>query len=211
MENSNVPSHLLDHTYNKVIRVSARLTQAAKRPAACRDCSCCSDNQHSEAPANPPQKRRRTSVAQPSTPPADTPASSNLVLKPRAPISPADLPLVSPVPSSPQPTAPPLPDEPLMICGLPVEEYQQLYHEVVDDMLRFKNGRQRPYTLALGRRIKQKLWERLDRPTFTETVDADGRVHVDTSYGVGVHPPQYDVDTSEEPGPSKRPIKRAKH
>ncbi|KAA8582775.1 hypothetical protein FQN60_006446, partial [Etheostoma spectabile] len=66
-------------------------------------------------------------------------------------------------------------------------------------MLRYKNGRPRSYSLKLGRCIKQKLWERLDRPTFTETVDEDGRVHVDVSYGVGVSPPLYDVDISGEP------------
>lgn len=75
---------------------------------------------------------------------------------------------------------------------------------------RYKNGRLRPYSLALGRSIKQKLWERLDRPTFTETVAEDGRVHVDVSYGVGVCPPHYDVDISGEPTPVAPPKKRAR-
>ncbi|KAA8589713.1 hypothetical protein FQN60_013078, partial [Etheostoma spectabile] len=119
-----------------------------------------------------------------------------------ATISPADLPVAYPAAPSLQLSSAPLHhDEPLKIHNRSVEEYQQLYHEVVDDMLRYKNGRQRPYSLQLGRCIKQKLWERLDRPTFTETVGEDGRVHVDVSYGVGVYPPLYDVDISGEPKP----------
>ncbi|KAI4810381.1 hypothetical protein KUCAC02_019216 [Chaenocephalus aceratus] len=86
-----------------------------------------------------------------------------------------------------------------------------IYHEVVDNMLRFPDGRLRPYSLGLGRRIKQKLWERLDRPMFTETVDEDGLVHVDVSYGAGVQPPLYNVDVSGEPEPKYPPAKRAKH
>lgn len=98
-----------------------------------------------------------------------------------------------------------------MIHNRSVEEYQRIYHEVVDDMLRYNNGQLRPYSLALGRRIKQRLWKRLDRPTFTESVNEDGLVHVNASYGVGAHPPQYDVDTSGEPEPWTPPQKRAKH
>lgn len=67
--------------------------------------------------------------------------------------------------------------------------------------LRFKSGRLRPYTLSLGRVIKQKLWQRLDRPLFTETVNGDGLVHVDVSYGVGVFPPLHQVDILGEPKP----------
>ncbi|XP_075933040.1 uncharacterized protein C22orf31-like [Anarhichas minor] len=99
----------------------------------------------------------------------------------------------------PRPSSTPLHHDGPVIHNRSDEEYQQLHHQVVDNMLRFKNGHLCPPTLNLGRRIKQKLWERLDRPTLKETVDKDGRVHVDISYGVGVHPPHYFVDTSEEP------------
>ena len=75
---------------------------------------------------------------------------------------------------------------------------------------RFKDGRQRPYSLALGRRIKQKLWERLDRPTMTSSVSGDGLVRVEASYGVGVYPSLYDVDTLGEPQPRTPSAKRAK-
>ncbi|KAA8581124.1 hypothetical protein FQN60_002705, partial [Etheostoma spectabile] len=138
----------------------------------------------------------------PSTPDVEIAGLLGLVPKLEATISPADLPVASTAAPSLQLSSAPLHhDEPLKIHNRSVEEYQQLYHEVVDDMLRYKNGRQRPYSLKLGRCIKQKLWERLDRPTFTETVGEDGRVHVDVSYGVGDCPPLYDVDISGEPKP----------
>ncbi|XP_065821842.1 eyes absent homolog 1-like [Labrus bergylta] len=112
-------------------------------------------------------------------------------------------------PKSPDP--PLQPDGDLNIYNRPVEEFQLIYHAVVDDMLKFKSGRPRPYSIELGRRLKQKLWERLDRPTFTETVDEDGRMHVDMSVGGdGVYPPLYDVDTSGEPAPGRPPVKRAR-
>lgn len=76
---------------------------------------------------------------------------------------------------------------------------------------RYKNGRLRPYTLELGHRIKQKLWERLDRPTFTTSVNEDGLVTIEESYGVGDNPPRYDVDISLEPEPKKPRKKRAKN
>lgn len=75
---------------------------------------------------------------------------------------------------------------------------------------RFKNGRQHPYSLKLGPCIKQKLWQRLDRPTITSSVGGDGLVQVEASYGVGVYPPLYDVDTLGEPQPRTPPAKRAK-
>ncbi|KAA8581096.1 hypothetical protein FQN60_002677, partial [Etheostoma spectabile] len=139
---------------------------------------------------------------QPSTSAVDIAGLLGLVPQLEATILPADLPVASTAVPRPQLSSAPLHhDEPLKIHNRSVEEYQQIYHEVVDDMLRYKNGRQRPYSLQLGRVIKQKLWERLDRPTFTETVGEEGRVHVDVSYGVGVYPPLYDVDISGEPKP----------
>ncbi|XP_049437213.1 uncharacterized protein LOC125891766 [Epinephelus fuscoguttatus] len=125
-------------------------------------------HQPSALAANAPQKRKRTSVASPSeTPqgvnsfPTPEPFTSaddmlsllNLVPRPSATISPADLPVCSDVAPSPQPSTAPLCDDgPLMIHNRPVEEYQRIYHKVVDDMLRYNDGRLRPYSLALGRR-----------------------------------------------------------
>nr|XP_029133606.1 uncharacterized protein LOC114920388 [Labrus bergylta] len=163
--------------------------------------------EHPAETNRPAQKRKRTSAARPSTSSAD-----HLVQRPRSPIPPADLPLVSDEAPGPRPSTPPLqPDGDLNIYNRPVEEFQLIYHAVVDDMLKFKSGRPRPYSIELGRRLKQKLWERLDRPTFTETVDEDGRMHVDMSVGGdGVYPPLYDVDTSGEPAPGRPPVKRAR-
>ncbi|KAM7382373.1 hypothetical protein PAMP_002104 [Pampus punctatissimus] len=165
------------------------------------------EHQHSAAPVKPPQKRKRTSVAPPREPSAERPEI------PESAIPPADLLAVLNVApcSSRSPTAPLQDDGPLMIHNRSVEEYQQLYHEVVDDMLKYKNGRYRPYSLNLGRRIKQKLWERLNRPSFTESVNEDGLVTINVSYGVGVYPPLHDLDTSLEPEAKMPQKKRAKN
>nr|XP_040028026.1 uncharacterized protein LOC120816476 isoform X2 [Gasterosteus aculeatus aculeatus] len=231
MENCDVPVLLTDN--QTVRRTSARQAESASRPSAWRQCSCCRDKQGptlkrkrrpSAAPGDLHQKRRRTSGARPlpdhpevlDCVPAVQPSSAgdhsgslDLVRKPGATIPPADLPRVSCVAPSLQPSTAPLHDGPLNIFNLPVEEYQQLYHEVVDEMLRFKSGRLRPYTLSLGRVIKQKLWQRLDRPLFTETVNGDGLVHVDVSYGVGVFPPLHqlllDSTRPDVPGADREP------
>ncbi|KAI4786241.1 hypothetical protein KUCAC02_037255, partial [Chaenocephalus aceratus] len=93
---------------------------------------------------------------------------------------PADLPPVSNVASSPRTSTAPL----------HLENPIRIHNRSVP-------GRSpASYSLGLGRRIKQKLWERLDRPMFTETVDEDGLVHVDVSYGAGVQPPLHNVDVS---------------
>ncbi|XP_029300981.1 uncharacterized protein LOC115016967 [Cottoperca gobio] len=178
MENCDVPVHLRYKQTGR--RISARQAEGERRPAACRQCPCCRDDQvpvlkrkrqRSPASADLPQGRKRTSVSRLSKPAFQTPTASLHL------------------------------DKPVKIQNRSVEEYQQLYHEAVDHMLRFKSGRLRPYSLALGRRIKQKLWERLDRPTSTQSVNEDGLVLVDVSYGVAVFPPLYDVDVSGEPTP----------
>lgn len=101
-------------------------------------------------------KRKRTSVSHPSRPSvehpavlnrapspppstsaADIPALLNLVPRPQCSIPHAELPVVSNVTPVPQPCTAPLQDDgPLKIHNRSVEEYQQIYHEVVDDMLR---------------------------------------------------------------------------
>ena len=64
---------------------------------------------------------------------------------------------------------------------------------------RYKSGRVGPYSLDLGHQIKQRLWERLNQSTMMTSVSEDGLLTVDVSYGAGVHPPLYDVETSREP------------
>ncbi|XP_044229029.1 uncharacterized protein LOC122997107 isoform X2 [Thunnus albacares] len=228
----DVPITLQDHNYSRR-RISARWADAVRKPATWNKCPCCRDDQEqkhqqSATTAKLPRKRKRTSMAchsrpsaeppevlaptpEPSSLAADIPRLLNLV--PRSAIPPADLPVVSNMaPGSPRPSTAPLQDDgPLKIHNRSVEEYQQIYHEVVDDMLTYKDGRLRPYSLELGRRIKQKLWERLNRPTFTTSANEDGLVKVDVSYGVGVYPPLHDVDISLEPKLEQPPRKRAKN
>nr|XP_061842751.1 uncharacterized protein LOC133623554 [Nerophis lumbriciformis] len=168
-------------------------------PAACSvrkraafKCSCCrEDTPVHWSKASP--KRRRSSNIQPAVEKAAVPPSA---------IPHHTLPVASLVPRVPPPRAC-TPLAALSIHGLTVEQHQRLYHQVVDDKLRFKNGQPRPYSLNLGRVIKQQLWEQYSRPTFAETVAEKGRVDVTQSYGGGVFAPLYDVDVSLEPKPPK--------
>ncbi|KAG5276905.1 hypothetical protein AALO_G00111120 [Alosa alosa] len=89
--------------------------------------------------------------------------------------------------------------EPLLTHGHTMEDYQAIYHSVVDPMLRTKSGNARQYNLG-----KQRLWERMSCPTLVETVDADGRVHITESFSTPTlksYAPQIDVDISGEPLP----------
>lgn len=163
-----------------------------------------------------------------STPQASTSDADDTFTRPSATIPDSELPPVSNTAHNLRPsTVAPRPDSPLMIHNRSVEEYQQVYHEVVDDMLRSvwikpllsparqkkkglklsissvphreENGQLRPYSLELGRLIKKKLWERLNRPTMIMSIDEDGRLHVDVTYGVEECPPEFNVDTTKEP------------
>ena len=60
-------------------------------------------------------------------------------------------------------------DEPLLIHGRSVTEYQQLFHSIVDPMMHHANGTPLEYTMELGREIKQKLWEAVSGPTYSPT------------------------------------------
>ncbi|XP_062412370.1 uncharacterized protein LOC134102308 [Sardina pilchardus] len=105
------------------------------------------------------------------------------------------------------------PSEPLMIHGHSVEDYQAIYHTVVDPMLKTKSGNTRQYNIPMARSIKQRLWERMSCPTFEETVDEDGRVHVTESFSTPTlksYAPQIDVDISGEPQPWLPKRKRAR-
>ena len=76
---------------------------------------------------------------------------------------------------------------------------------------RNKDGQILPYTLDLGRQIKQRLWERMNRPLITAWSNEDKLTSVVMSYGVGVYPPLHEVDTAGEPEPGKPSRKRAKN
>ncbi|GLD45951.1 uncharacterized protein AKAME5_000039000 [Lates japonicus] len=145
MHTCDVPIHLQDHNYFKSGRTSVR-----HRPS--RNCPCRRDSegqnstpppQRSVATSRLPRKRKRSSEPCPSAPPAEAPGKLDPVQRPRSPISPADLPPVSTLPPSPlpstadtQPTSTSVhPSSPLRIHNHSVEDYQKIYHEVVDDML----------------------------------------------------------------------------
>lgn len=106
------------------------------------------NHQPSAPTAGRPQKRKRTSVTPVSRPsaeqevldqvPTPQPSLVNLVPRLQSTIPPAELPVVSSVAPSSQPfTAPLQHDGPMTIHNRSVEEYQQIYHSVVDDMLRY--------------------------------------------------------------------------
>lgn len=104
------------------------------------------NHQPSAPTAGRPQKRKRTSVTPVSRPSAEVldqvptpqPSLVNLVPRLQSTIPPAELPVVSSVAPSSQPfTAPLQHGGPMTIHNRSVEEYQQIYHSVVDDMLRY--------------------------------------------------------------------------
>ncbi|XP_037607876.1 uncharacterized protein LOC119477808 isoform X2 [Sebastes umbrosus] len=178
MENCADPIALRDHDYCRRKRVSERRAERA-------GCPCCGDDQvhhHSAPTANPPSSAEHPEVVnclpspQSSTSAADVPGLLDLVPTSFATIPPDELPLISKVSPIPQSSSAPLlhDNDPVRIHNHSVEDYQKIYHEVVDNMLHYKSGRVRPYSLELGRCIKQKLWERLNRPSFTSSVGEDG-------------------------------------
>ncbi|XP_062404281.1 uncharacterized protein LOC134094679 [Sardina pilchardus] len=115
-------------------------------------------------------------------------------------------PLASPqtTPSTSTAGQPETTEEPLLIHGLTVEEYQGVYHSVVDPMLLTASGNPRRYSLEMGRTIKQRLWERLFCPQLHEEVQADGRVKITETFchpALSQHPPLVELDVSDEPAP----------
>ncbi|XP_036971390.1 uncharacterized protein LOC119029002 [Acanthopagrus latus] len=217
MEHCDLPVHLRDHDYG-----SRRRSSAGWAHASWSKCPCCRNEQvnltpgpqHSATTAKLPRKRKRRSASRPSTPSARGPGKRSLVPAPPSTIPPADLPVAPNVPPGPPANQPSSTDVnhagPVKIHNCSVEDYQRVYHEVVDDLLRYQSGRVRPYSLQLGRRIKWKLWERLDRPAMTSSTHQDGLTHVDVSYRAGLSPPLYDLDTLGEPSPGQPPLKGAK-
>ncbi|XP_030290221.1 uncharacterized protein LOC115591940 isoform X2 [Sparus aurata] len=198
----DLPVHLRDHDYSSRRRSSAR-----RAHGSWSKCPCCRNEQvnftpgpqHSATKAKLPRKRKRkrkrkrSSASRPSTPSAHGPGKRSFGPAPPSTIPPADLPVVSNVPPGPPANQPSSTgvnrSGPVKIHNCSVEDYQRVYHEVVDGLLRYQSGRVRPYSLQLGRRIKRKLWERLDRPAMTSSTHQDGLTHVDVSYGAGVSPP----------------------
>ena len=124
-------------------------------------------------------------------------------------------PTPAPIPTPhPRSNSGPLPqEEPLKIHGYSVEEYKRIYHSEVDPMMTTRSGHPRPYSLQMGRVIKQRLWDKFSCPSFLETEDADGRIWITESYcspTLEPYAPLIEVDIIGEPMPVKPKRKRAR-
>ncbi|XDV34009.1 hypothetical protein PO909_004232 [Leuciscus waleckii] len=102
-------------------------------------------------------------------------------------------------------------DEPISIHGYSVEAYQDIYRSVVEPMLKTPSGWQRPYSLELGLKIKQR--RALNRPSLEETKHPDGRVRITESFSTTSRSlaPRIHVDISEEPLPEEPRRKKPRH
>lgn len=77
---------------------------------------------------------------------------------------------------------------------------------------RYKNGRPRPYTVQLGRIIKQRLWEKLNCPQISLQEGDNGLLMVSELHEDDVYPPLIEVDISHEPDPREPSWgRKAKH
>ncbi|XP_047184048.1 uncharacterized protein LOC118288725 isoform X2 [Scophthalmus maximus] len=131
-----VPIHLKEHSKR---RVSAGRADAAGEHRPFGNRPCCTNNQSvTRSPQHSAflhQRRRR----RPSTPTAPSAVKAFVFQRSRSPVPAADLPVASRRPPSAedQLTCTAVnPDEPLLVHKHSVEEYQQIYHEAVDDVLR---------------------------------------------------------------------------
>uniref|UniRef100_A0A9J7YA81 Uncharacterized protein n=2 Tax=Cyprinus carpio TaxID=7962 RepID=A0A9J7YA81_CYPCA len=107
-------------------------------------------------------------------------------IRPAASVSSVD---VCPVPLCQQ-------EEPVSIHGCSVQSYQDIYRSV-EPMMETRCGRQHRYSLELGLKIKQRLWETLNCPSlFTTSRRFAPRIH---------------VDVSEEPLPEEPRRKKPRH
>ncbi|XP_066539292.1 uncharacterized protein [Hoplias malabaricus] len=88
-------------------------------------------------------------------------------------------------------------DQPLLIHGHSVSDYQSIYCSVVEPQLKSETGEQQRYSLHMGRKIKQQLWDRLFCTTSSEVLQSEDSC----SPAVNCRPPDIDVDISEEPMP----------
>ncbi|KAK2896465.1 hypothetical protein Q8A67_010953 [Cirrhinus molitorella] len=102
-------------------------------------------------------------------------------------------------------------EEPVSIHGCSVQGYQDIYRSV-EPMMKTRCGRQRPYSLELGLKIKQRLWEKLNCPSLLETEQPDGRILITESFTSSrSFAPRIHVDVSEEPLPEEPRRKKARH
>lgn len=106
-------------------------------------------------------------------------------------------------------------EESVSIHGHSMQGYQDIYGSVAEPMIKTRCGRRRPYSLELGLKIKQCLWETLKRPSLLETEQPDGRVLVTESFSTTTRrrsvAPRVHVDISEEPLPEEPARKKPRH
>ncbi|ROL52362.1 hypothetical protein DPX16_18730 [Anabarilius grahami] len=104
-------------------------------------------------------------------------------------------------------------EEPVSIHGCSVQDYQDMYSSVVEPVMKPRCGRRRPYSLELGLKIKQRLWETLKCPSLVETEQPDGRVLITESFSTTSRSfaPRIHVDISEEPLPEEPRRKKPRH
>ncbi|RXN21227.1 putative protein C22orf31-like protein [Labeo rohita] len=103
--------------------------------------------------------------------------------------------------------------EPVSIHGYSVQAYQGIYSSVVEPMMKTRSGRHRSYSLELGLKIKQRLWETLNCPALVETEHPDGRVLITESFSTTNRrsfAPRVHVDISEEPLPEETQRKKTR-
>ncbi|KAL1268132.1 hypothetical protein QQF64_033495 [Cirrhinus molitorella] len=102
-------------------------------------------------------------------------------------------------------------EEPVSIHGCSVQGYQEIYRSV-EPMMKTRCGRKRPYSLELGLKMKQRLWEKLNCPSLLETEQPDGRILVTESFTTSrSFAPRIHVDISEEPLPEEPKRKKPRH
>ncbi|KAL0184033.1 hypothetical protein M9458_019729 [Cirrhinus mrigala] len=102
-------------------------------------------------------------------------------------------------------------EEPISIHGCSVQGYQDI-HQTVEPMMKTRSGRQRPYSLELGLKIKQRLWEKLNCPSLLETEQPDGCILITENFTTSRSvAPRIHVDVSEEPLPEEPRKKKPRH
>ncbi|RXN17360.1 putative protein C22orf31-like protein [Labeo rohita] len=104
-------------------------------------------------------------------------------------------------------------EEPVSIHGCSAQGFLDIYRSVAEPMMKTRCGRRRPYSLELGLKIKQRLWETLNCPALVETEQPDGRVLITESFSTTSRSfaPRIHVDISEEPLPEEPRRKKPRH
>ncbi|GCC17000.1 hypothetical protein chiPu_0022462, partial [Chiloscyllium punctatum] len=94
-------------------------------------------------------------------------------------------------------------EQPLKIHRLTPEEYKRVFSAVVGKALTNTASRPtRKCSLELARKIKEQLYNAVNRPTFREIVHTDGRVEFVERYNTLSRkkvPPHFELDTTGEP------------